>query len=351
METLPHLPMLPANARVIVAGQGIMGHQVALAIANHPNLTLLGVIPWEATKTGQQTDRNPGDDSDTFLAWVTEHALGIPCKKGINASAAALANQQPHLIILATWGEILNEAALNTLPCPVINIHPSLLPAYRGANPYSATILNQEPHTGLTAHVVTPAIDAGPILGQVTVSIHPDDTGGSLKARCADTVSGWLPLLLSTWQTAPLTQTPQAPAPSGKEHAPNLTLWNGQLTPYTHSTSQLQRQIRAYHPWLPCFTHVISRVQCLPGQAKTLLVCSSRTHIAPTPTGGPLGEIIYQPKHPRQLAIRCRDHRWLQVSLTAAYWGNVPIHPRLFGWLLPSIIGVGNSCYLSAPEA
>jgi methionyl-tRNA formyltransferase len=49
-----------------------------------------------------------------------------------------------------------------------VNLHPSLLPAYRGPSPFLGALLdgNENTQSGVTAHVLSPGIDEGPIIAQ-----------------------------------------------------------------------------------------------------------------------------------------------------------------------------------------
>lgn len=61
-----------------------------------------------------------------------------------------------------------------------IQFHPSLLPKYRGPSAINWTIVCGETETGITVFRPTDGMDEGPILLQKKVSIHPDETVGSL---------------------------------------------------------------------------------------------------------------------------------------------------------------------------
>lgn len=70
----------------------------------------------------------------------------------------------------------------------ILNIHPSLLPAYggkgmHGANIHRAVIEAGETKSGVTVHIVTPEVDAGPIVVQREVAVLPDDTPESLETK------------------------------------------------------------------------------------------------------------------------------------------------------------------------
>lgn len=65
----------------------------------------------------------------------------------------------------------------------MLNIHPSLLPKYRGLHTHRRAIEAGDTSHGCTVHLVTPELDDGPVLGQATVPILPDDTPDALAAR------------------------------------------------------------------------------------------------------------------------------------------------------------------------
>jgi len=56
----------------------------------------------------------------------------------------------------------------------LLNLHNGPLPRYRGVSPINWALKNEEDHHGVTIHEITPGIDDGPIVGQVTYSIYPD---------------------------------------------------------------------------------------------------------------------------------------------------------------------------------
>ena len=72
-------------------------------------------------------------------------------------------------------------------PLGTINIHASLLPDYRGAAPINWAIINGEPKTGISTFQLKHEIDTGDILLQEEVTIHTQDTAGSLHDTLATT--------------------------------------------------------------------------------------------------------------------------------------------------------------------
>ena len=82
------------------------------------------------------------------------------------------------LIILAGYMRILKNPS--KFPCPIINVHPSLLPKYKGLNVVERAMEAGETVTGCTVHYVNEELDAGQIILQGEVPIMPDDDVESL---------------------------------------------------------------------------------------------------------------------------------------------------------------------------
>ena len=68
----------------------------------------------------------------------------------------------------------------SSFPCPIINVHPSLLPKYKGLHAVEQAIDAGEKRTGCTVHYVNEELDGGEIITQAEVDILPDDTVESL---------------------------------------------------------------------------------------------------------------------------------------------------------------------------
>ncbi len=72
------------------------------------------------------------------------------------------------LIVLARYMQVLSDKACARLTGRCINIHHSFLPSFKGAKPYHQAHARGVKVIGATAHYVTPALDEGPIISQVT---------------------------------------------------------------------------------------------------------------------------------------------------------------------------------------
>jgi formyltetrahydrofolate-dependent phosphoribosylglycinamide formyltransferase len=96
---------------------------------------------------------------------------------------AELERQGVEIVALAGYMRLLSDAFVSKWQGRCLNIHPSLLPAHKGLDVHQAVLAAGDKVTGCTVHLVTPALDDGPILGQVRVAVLPDDTPDSLANR------------------------------------------------------------------------------------------------------------------------------------------------------------------------
>ena len=87
------------------------------------------------------------------------------------------------LVCLAGFMRRLGKPVLQAFPDAVLNIHPSLLPSFPDLHPQRQALNHDNKLSGVTVHLVTDELDAGPILVQRPVPVLDDDTEDSLAAR------------------------------------------------------------------------------------------------------------------------------------------------------------------------
>ncbi len=114
--------------------------------------------------------------------------IGVPCKilrgEKLNEDLMnILLDFSPHLVLLAGYMKILPASIVNAFRGRILNVHPSLLPAFKGAHAVEDALKYGVKWTGVTVHVVTEELDAGPILAQGVVPVLNDDDKESLLLR------------------------------------------------------------------------------------------------------------------------------------------------------------------------
>jgi len=90
---------------------------------------------------------------------------------------------RPDIICLAGFMRVLTAGFIDRFAGQILNIHPSLLPKYPGLHTHERALAAGDSEAGCSVHLVTPELDAGPLLGQVRVPVLPGDTVASLTAR------------------------------------------------------------------------------------------------------------------------------------------------------------------------
>jgi methionyl-tRNA formyltransferase len=169
-----------------------------------------------------------------------------PARIRTAAFVAELKSFAADLLVIAGYGRILPNDVLATAHIMPINVHTSLLPKFRGASPVEGAILAGEPESGVTIMRVTERMDAGPILLQRKITLAPDDTQGSLKAKLAELGGSALLESLTLLRRGELTEIEQDEnlatytSPIAKEHA--VIDWHA-------DAGRIERMVRAYDPW------------------------------------------------------------------------------------------------------
>ncbi|HUO02996.1 MAG TPA: phosphoribosylglycinamide formyltransferase [Rhizomicrobium sp.] len=121
---------------------------------------------------------------------------GIPTKtiphKGKTREAfdaemdAALRAANVEIVCLAGFMRILSDGFVRAWEGKLINIHPSLLPAYKGTRVHERVLKAGEAQSGASVHFVVPELDAGPVIAQASVPVHPSDSPDTLAERVLD---------------------------------------------------------------------------------------------------------------------------------------------------------------------
>jgi phosphoribosylglycinamide formyltransferase-1 len=99
------------------------------------------------------------------------------------AMADALLAREVGLVCLAGFMRLIGRPLLDAFPNRVLNIHPSLLPAFPGLDAQRQALEHGVRLSGATVHLVTPELDAGPIILQAAVPVMADDSVETLSNR------------------------------------------------------------------------------------------------------------------------------------------------------------------------
>jgi phosphoribosylglycinamide formyltransferase-1 len=169
----------PANLGVLISGRGSNLQALIEAVrAKSLDARIAVVVSNKPSASGLDRARAAGIET-----LVIEHR-GFATRDDFDrAVASALLDRGVHLVCLAGFMRLIGAPLLDAFPHAILNIHPSLLPAFPGVDAQAQAIAHGVKVSGVTVHLVTEELDAGPIVVQRVVEVLDDDTTASLAAR------------------------------------------------------------------------------------------------------------------------------------------------------------------------
>lgn len=171
-------PTAPIRVAILISGGGSnMEKLVASMVGDHPARAVV-VGANSATAGGLTKAATLG-----IKTFFVDHRAYDSRTDFEEALHAQLIQHAPDIICLAGFMRVLSAAFVERWQGKILNIHPSLLPKYKGLNTHARALAAGDQSGGCSVHLVTPALDDGPILGQVEVPILAGDTVDDLGTR------------------------------------------------------------------------------------------------------------------------------------------------------------------------
>ena len=90
---------------------------------------------------------------------------------------------QPDLVILSGFMRLVPPRVVAAFSPNLINTHPAYLPEFPGAHGVRDALASGVTETGASLIVVDDGVDAGPVISQERVPIHPGDSEAALHER------------------------------------------------------------------------------------------------------------------------------------------------------------------------
>ena len=164
---------------VLVSGRGSNLQALIDAIGNgRLDATIAVVISNVAGAGGLDRGRNAGLETA-----VLDHR-GWPSRDDYDrALVEELSAHEVDVVCLAGFMRRLGSPFIEAFPGAIVNIHPSLLPSFPGLHAQRQALAHGVKVSGVTVHLVTAELDAGPIIVQRAVPVLDGDTEDTLAAR------------------------------------------------------------------------------------------------------------------------------------------------------------------------
>lgn len=163
------------TAVILISGRGSNMRSIVEA---RTGLEVKAVISNRPDAAGLEWARSQG-----LATAVVDHRAFAARDAFDTALASEIERHRPDLVLLAGFMRIFTPAFIARFPRRILNIHPSLLPSFPGLHTHRQALQAGVKLHGCTVHVVTPALDAGPIVIQAAVPVAAGDTEESLAAR------------------------------------------------------------------------------------------------------------------------------------------------------------------------
>mgnify|MGYP003310117438 FL=1 len=157
-----------------------------------PSLRTLAKDGLEIAGVVTQPDRPAGRGRRVKRSPVKEEAraLGYEVLEPIRPQGQQFIEQlrelRPDLSVVVAYGHILKREILDLPSLGSVNVHASLLPQLRGAAPVNWAIIRGHEQTGVTVMRMVEAMDAGPIIHQLSEPISDEDSASELMSRLSE---------------------------------------------------------------------------------------------------------------------------------------------------------------------
>ena len=178
MTSLP--PRFPSRRLgVLVSGRGSNLQALIDAVSDgRLDASIAVVISNVAGAGGLDRARNAGIDTA-----VIDHRGWSSRDDYDRALIEELRARDAEVVCLAGFMRKIGAAFFAAFPNAIVNIHPSLLPSFPGLHAQAQALAHGVKVSGVTVHLVTPELDAGPIIIQRPVPVLENDTEDTLAAR------------------------------------------------------------------------------------------------------------------------------------------------------------------------
>jgi phosphoribosylglycinamide formyltransferase-1 len=174
------------EALIVAACDPKFPAEIALVLSNHPNAAGLTIA------------RAAG----VCAVGIDHRAFGQnrPAHEAAINSALRLADIE--IVCLAGYMRLFTPFLVSVWQGRMLNVHPSLLPSFPGIDTHSRALAGGVNFHGCSVHVVTEAMDIGPILTQAAVPVLSNDDQDHLAQRVMSQEHLIYPAALAAFATA-----------------------------------------------------------------------------------------------------------------------------------------------------
>ena len=237
--------------RVIFAGTPEFA-RVALEQLHHAGFDIALVL----TQPDRPAGRGMKLQASAVKQWAATHQIPVAQPRSLrldgqypeDATAArkAIEDAKADVMVVAAYGLILPQWALDMPRLGCLNIHGSVLPRWRGAAPIHRAIEAGDSETGVTIMQMDAGLDTGDMLLLETLPIGPHDSTDTLHDQLAQLGGRMIVDALKLATNGSLKPVPQPV--QGISYAHKIDKREAALD-WTQPVATLERRIRAFNPF------------------------------------------------------------------------------------------------------
>jgi len=236
--------------RIVFAGTPEFAAQALAAI-----LAAGQDVPLVLTQPDRPSGRGMALKASPVKQLALEHGLQVhqPASLKSAESRQPIIDASPDVMVVAAYGLILPQAALDIPRLGCINIHASLLPRWRGAAPIQRAILAGDAETGVTLMRMEAGLDTGPMLLKGRLPITDADRAATLHDKLAALGAR---LIVEALPRLARGELPGEPQPAeGVTYAAKLEKSEAALD-WRQTAVALSRAVRAFDPFPGTFARI-----------------------------------------------------------------------------------------------
>jgi methionyl-tRNA formyltransferase len=269
----------PEFARVALAQLHQAGHDITLVLTQ-PDRPAGRGMKLQASVVKQFAQSHG-------LPVAQPRSLRLDGKYPADAAAAheAIAAAQADAMVVAAYGLILPQWALDMPRLGCLNIHASLLPRWRGAAPIHRAIEAGDAQTGITIMQMDAGLDTGDMLLTQAMPILPQHSTATLHDLLADMGGHMIVRALALAACGQL--RPVAQPAAGVSYAAKIEKAESTID-WAQPVAQIERRIRAFDPFPGGSTQLVG------GAADIIKLWHAVVDTsAPLPQGAQPGQVLF----------------------------------------------------------
>ncbi|BFT32228.1 hypothetical protein D210916BOD24_34040 [Alteromonas sp. D210916BOD_24] len=198
--------------------------KVTLFSSSIMSLGLIMSLKQENKLAGVVVESNESHETQHLVHNLNHFGIPFTTYQAISPDTllSQIKNWKSNLGLVFFFKQKISDTVIQFFDGNIINLHASELPDYRGSMPLYWQLRNNEAKTALTAHFLTDCFDAGDIVLQEPIAIHPYDNIQTLSETVLQKALPVVSKLIVLFESQKMPRTPQRQVTESDNYASAL---------------------------------------------------------------------------------------------------------------------------------